>query len=68
MKKRNVYIEPRPNGTFAIMKPNAQRASKICDTQHEAIEASKALFPGVKPDIARVKHTNQGKPDQFRKR
>jgi len=65
--KKNVYIEPRDNGTFAVMKPNAERASAIRDTQREAIAAAKEMFPDVKPDVARVRHTDVGKPDQFRK-
>ena len=67
MGKQNVYIEPRDDGTFAVMKPNAERASAIRNTQAEAIAAAKEMFPDVKPDIARVRHTGQGSPDQFRK-
>jgi len=65
--KKNVYIEPRDDGTFAVMKPNADRASAIRDTQSDAIVAAKKMFPDVKPDVARVRHTSVGKPDQFRK-
>jgi hypothetical protein len=66
--KRNVYIEPRDNGQFAVMKANAQRASALCDTQAQAIAQAKRMFPDVKPDVSRVRHTKRGNPDQFRKK
>jgi len=50
------------------MKPNAQRASAICDTQRDAIKKAKAMFPDTKPDIASVRNTFEGKPDHFRKK
>ena len=67
MGKNNVFIEPRENGTFAIMKPNAKRASAICDTQKEAIAEAKRMYPDVKPDIAHVGKAAGGRPDRFRK-
>ena len=44
MAKKNVCVEPRANDTFAIIKPNAQRVSAICDTQRDAIKKTKAMF------------------------
>ena len=67
MAKRNVYIEPRRNGQFAVMKANAKRASALCDTQRDAEKEAKRMFPGMKPDVARVRHTKKGVPDKFRK-
>jgi hypothetical protein len=55
MPKKNVYVEPHPDG-FAVTRANADRASRVYDTQAE-----------VKPDVARVRHTKNGNPDQFRK-
>ena len=67
MGKKNIYIEPRADGTFAVMKTDAKRASAIRDKQRDAIDVAKALFPNIKPDVARVRQTGGGKPDQFRK-
>lgn len=67
LAKNNVYIEPRENGTFAVMKADAQRASAIRPTQKLAIAVAKEMFPDIKPDISRVRTTSVGKPDQFRK-
>jgi hypothetical protein len=67
MAKRNVYIEPRANGQFAVMKANAKRASALCNTQAQAERKAKQMFPDVKLDVARVRKTSKGHPDQFRK-
>ena len=52
---------------FAVMKPNADLASAIRDTQNDAVYGAKRMFPNVKPDIARVRHPLVQKPDQFSK-
>ena len=67
MGRKNVYIERRDDGKFAVLRPNAQRASAVRDTQGAAIHAAKQMFPDVKPDIERVRHTKNGHPDQWRK-
>ena len=36
-------------------------------TQAKAIERAREFSPGVAPDVERVRHTNRGKPDQWRK-
>lgn len=66
MARNNVYVEQRADG-YAVMRPKAERASAVCDTQREAINMAKHMFPGVKPDVERVRHTKFGNPDQWRK-
>lgn len=66
-RKGNVYIEQRPQGDFAVRQEHSQRASAVAPTQAEAIERAREMFPGVRPDVERVRHTNRGKPDQWRK-
>jgi hypothetical protein len=39
----------------------------VLPTQREAIERARELNPGHSPAVERVKHTNVGKPDQWRK-
>jgi hypothetical protein len=36
-------------------------------TQEKAIQRAREITPGVAPDVERVRHTNRGKPDQWRK-
>ena len=67
MSKDRLYVERRPQGDYAIRKPNSDRASDIRETQAEAIERARELNPGRSPDVERVRYTNRGKPDQWRK-
>jgi hypothetical protein len=66
--KGNVFIEQLPNGTFAVRRPGTNKPVAIKPTQAEAIGTAAKLFPGVKPDIERVRHTKKGNPDQWRKK
>jgi Uncharacterized protein conserved in bacteria (DUF2188) len=50
----DVYIERRGDGRYAVLRPNAARASAVRETQRAAIEAAKDMFPGVKPGIINV--------------
>lgn len=66
MSKKELYVERRPEGDYAVRRPNSERASAVLPTQRQAIERAKEL--GVpNPLVERVRHTNVGKPDQWRK-
>jgi hypothetical protein len=67
MNWKNTYVERRPEGDFAVRKPGAARASAVAPTQEKAIQRAREISPGVAPDVERVRHTNRGKPDQWRK-
>ncbi len=67
MNNSNIFVERRPDGSYAVGKPGANKASAILPTQGEAIERAKQISPGVRPDVERVRHTIKGKPDQWRK-
>jgi hypothetical protein len=67
MNRKNMYVERRPEGDFAVRRPGSERASAVERTQAKAIERAREISPGVAPDVERVRHTNRGKPDQWRK-
>jgi uncharacterized protein DUF2188 len=67
VNKKQTFIERRPEGDYAIRRPNAARASDVRDTQAEAILRARELQPGVTPLVERVRHTNRGTPDKWRK-
>lgn len=67
MANDNIFVEQRPDGTYAVERPGAERASAILPTQAEAIKRAKQISPGSRPDVERVRRTNRGKPDQWRK-
>jgi len=66
-KKNNVYVERREEGDYAVRKEGSDRASAIERTQAKAIERARELNPGVAPDVERVRYTDKGKPDKWRK-
>ena len=66
-KRDELFIERRPQGDYAVRRPNSQRASDVLQTQGEAIDRARGLEPNSTPMVERVRHTNRGKPDQWRK-
>lgn len=66
-KHKQLYVEQRPQGDFAVKKANAARASAVEPTQAKAIERAREMNPGHSPDVERVRHTSKGHPDQWRK-
>ena len=65
--KDRYYVEKRDQGDYAVRRGGSKRASDVLPTQREAIKRAEELDPGHKPVVERVKHTNVGKPDQWRK-
>lgn len=66
MSKDKFYIEQRPDGQFSVKRPNAERASTVTPTQREGIEWAKS-HGDPKPHIERVRNTDKGAPDKWRK-
>ncbi len=67
MSKERLYVERRPDGEYAVRKPNSDSASAVLPTQSEAIERARKLNPGHSPDVERVRHTERGNRDKWRK-
>ena len=67
MDKDQLFVERRPEGDYAVRRPNSERASAVAPTQAEAIEIAKELNHGKAPMVERVRHTSVGKPDKWRK-
>ncbi len=67
MTTKRLFVEQRPEGDYAVRRPNAQRASDVLPTQAEAIYRARQLNPNIAPLVERVRTTSVGKPDQWRK-
>ena len=67
MTDKRIYVERRPQGDYAIRRANSERASDVLRTQARAIERARELSPGTTPHVERVRHTNAGSPDKWRK-
>jgi hypothetical protein len=62
-----LFIERRPEGDYAVRRPNSERASAVLPTQAEAIDRARESNPGRSPLVERVRHTSEGSPDKWRK-
>jgi hypothetical protein len=67
MKKDQLFVEKRPQGDFAVRRGGSERASAVEPTQAKAIERARELNPKDEPLVERVRHTNVGNPDKWRK-
>ncbi len=67
MSKKQLFIEQRPQGDYAVRRGNAERASAVLPTQGEAIGRARDLNPGHAPLVERVRNTSTGGRDQWRK-
>ena len=55
MSENRFYIERRDDDKYKVMRPDADRASAVTDTQAEAIEIARKIDPGKSPDVERVR-------------
>ena len=66
-KNHRLYIERRAVGDYAVRRPKSDRASAVAPTQKEAIQIARELNPGHSPDVERVRNTDVGHRDKWRK-
>jgi hypothetical protein len=68
MGRRELSIERRTaEGDYAIRKPGSAKASDVCDTQAEAIERAEEIDPNAAILVERVRNTDRGSRDKWRK-
>ncbi len=63
-----LFIERRPEeGDYAIRRPSAERISGHESIQADAIERAKEIDPSAAILVERVRHTDRGHPDKWRR-
>lgn len=67
MAKREVFIERREEGDYAVRKPGSERASAVLPTQAEAVERAREIDPDAAVLVERVRDTKVGGRDKWRK-
>ncbi len=67
MAKKEVFIERRDEGDYAIRKPGSERASAVLPTQAEAVERAREMHPDSAVLVERVRDTKVGGRDKWRK-
>ena len=65
--KNQLFIEQREEGDYAVRKGNSEHASAVEPTQKKAIERARDLNPGHAPLVERVRNTDRGRRDKWRK-
>jgi hypothetical protein len=61
------FIERRDSGDYAVRRPDSERASAVTSTQEEAIERARQIDPNAVIHVERVRDTNRGGRDKWRK-
>jgi hypothetical protein len=64
---KEIFIEQRPQGDYAIRRPGSERASGIEQTQAEAIERAREIAPSASILVERVRDTDRGGRDKWRR-
>jgi hypothetical protein len=67
MSNKDLFVERRDQGDFAVRRANSQRASLVADTQAKAIAEAHKLDPNATVLVERVRRTGVGRPDKWRK-
>ena len=67
MAKREIFIERRPEGDYAIRRPGSEKASGVESTQADAIDRAREIAPNSAILVERVRTTNVGGRDKWRK-
>jgi antitoxin HicB len=62
------YVERRSDGSYSATRSDASRATAIEPTQAGAIERARSIDPNAPIQVERVRNTNTGARDQWRKR
>lgn len=67
MAKKEVFVERREEGDFAVRKPGSERASAVLPTQAAAVERAREMNPDASVLVERVRDTKVGGRDKWRK-
>lgn len=67
MAKKEIFVERRPQGDYAIRRPGSDRASGVEPTQDEAIDRAGQIAPDATVLVERVRNTKIGSRDKWRK-
>lgn len=62
-----LFIERRPEGDYAVRKGDSKRASAVEPTQAEAIQKARQIDPIATIHVERVRNTNIGSRDKWRR-
>jgi uncharacterized protein (DUF4415 family) len=64
---KQLFVEKRKQGDYAVRKGNSERASAVEPTQAKAIRKAKELNPNKPPLVERIRNMKGGRHDKWRK-
>lgn len=67
MADDKIFVERRDQDDYAVRRPKSERASDVLPTQAEAIERAGEIAPEATILVERVRDTNRGRRDKWRK-
>ncbi len=67
MPRNELFIERRDQGDYAVRKPGSERASAVLPTQSAAINRAREINPDAAVHVERIRDTNVGGRDKWRK-
>lgn len=67
MTKKEIFVERRSQGDYAIRRPGSDRASAVEPTQSRAIDRAGQIAPNAHVLVERVRNTSVGSRDKWRK-
>jgi hypothetical protein len=67
MAKKEVFIERREEGDYAVRKPGSERASAVLPTQAKAIKKARKMNPNAAVHVERIRDTSVGGRDKWRR-
>jgi hypothetical protein len=67
MSNKDLFVERREQGDYAVRRANSERASAVEDTQAAAIARARELSDGAPVLVERVRNTSAGTRDHWRK-
>lgn len=62
-----IFVERRPQGDYAVRRRGAERAIDVKGTIKEAVERAREIRPNGTIFVERVRHTNNGGRDKWRR-
>lgn len=65
--KEQLFVERRTEGDYAVRRGGAARASAVEPTQADAIRRARELNSDLPPLVERVRNTERGTRDHWRK-
>jgi uncharacterized protein YdaT len=65
--EKHYFVEQTDDHRYAVRARGSQHASGIFDTQREAIDQANKLNPDDHPDVERVRNTEVGGRDKWRR-